>query len=81
MDADERAAAEEYDRTGKLPRYYAIGREPYSAKSGYLRFRKIYGGSDTVLLSGTHPPHAEERKRRDDIAASNEPVGASTKTG
>ena len=56
MNTNERIAAEEYDRTGKLPRYYTTGRESYSSfKSGYLRFRRIYGGSDRVLLSHWWP--------------------------
>lgn len=56
----QQAAAEEYEKTGKIPRYRTRGREPFHANSatyflggraGYLRFRKIYGGRDAVLLS------------------------------
>jgi hypothetical protein len=36
------------------------GREPFSvAKAGYLRFRKVYGGQDAVLLSSTHEQPAD----------------------
>jgi hypothetical protein len=49
---DERRIADEYARTGKIPRMMTSGREPFSvARAGYLRFRKVYGGQDTVLLS------------------------------
>lgn len=50
-------AAHEYSRMPKgqeaIPRMITEGREPYGYKSkaGYLRFRKIYGGWDSVLLS------------------------------
>jgi hypothetical protein len=53
----QRRATEEYQKTGKLPRLVTEGREPWGCPSdlvrcaGYLRFRKIYGGSDSVLLS------------------------------
>jgi hypothetical protein len=53
---DQRAAIDEYDRTGKIPRMAAEGREPFeyggiAVRAGYLRFRKIYGGGDSLLLS------------------------------
>lgn len=53
---DQRAAAEEYARTGKIPRMVTEGREPFEwgvvdNRAGYLRFRKIYAGSDSVLVS------------------------------
>jgi hypothetical protein len=49
---EERRIADEYARTGKIPRMMTSGREPFSvAKAGYLRFRKVYGGQDAVLLS------------------------------
>jgi hypothetical protein len=57
---DERRALDEYERTGKIPRMATQGREPFdsswatlglSGKAGYLRFRKIYGGWDSELLS------------------------------
>jgi hypothetical protein len=52
LDEDERHAAEEYAKTGRIPRMITKGREPYEwGIAGYLRFRKIYGGLDTVLLS------------------------------
>ncbi|MET0322018.1 MAG: DUF2235 domain-containing protein, partial [Duganella sp.] len=58
---DERRASEEFDRTGKIPRLTTSGREPAGfAKGGYLRYRKIYGGFDSVLLSSTHDTKIEE---------------------
>ena len=49
---EERRIADEYARTGKIPRMMTSGREPFAvAKAGYLRFRKVYGGGDAVLLS------------------------------
>lgn len=57
LTADQRRAREEYEKTGKIPRFVTEGREPWGAPSdmircaGYLRFRKIYGGSDRDLLS------------------------------
>lgn len=60
----QRAAAQEYGRTQKIPRMQTYGREPFeatrttyylSACAGYLRYRKIYGGWDSVLLSSTEP--------------------------
>ncbi len=47
----QRAAADEYKKTGKIPRLITEGREPLLSGAGYLRFRKIYGGHDTHLLS------------------------------
>jgi hypothetical protein len=57
---DERRAADEYEKTGRIPRMRTGGREPFdsswknyglSGKAGYLRYRKIYGGWDSELLS------------------------------
>lgn len=54
---DQQRAVEEYERTGKIPRLLTEGREPWGSASdmircaGYLRFRKIYGGSDSDLIS------------------------------
>ncbi len=59
---DEQRVADEYAKTGKIPRMNTSGREPFSSsweswglsgRAGYLRFRKIYGGLDSVLLSST----------------------------
>jgi hypothetical protein len=53
----QRLAADEYARTKQIPRMITEGREPWEssfgwlAGAGYLRFRKIYGGNDAVLLS------------------------------
>lgn len=44
--------AKENGRVTKMPRMKTEGREPFTGgKAGYLRFRKIYGGEDSVLLS------------------------------
>ena len=60
---EERKAAEEFERTGKIPRMRTIGREPFdsswdsyglSGKAGYLRYRKVYSGYDSVLISSTN---------------------------
>jgi hypothetical protein len=62
---EERRAADEYAKTGKIPRMITTGREPFSSswkswglsgRAGYLRFRKIYGGWDSELLS-SNPVH------------------------
>ena len=56
----QRTAAEEYARTQKIPTMTTSGREPLEASSstcyislrgGYLRYRKIYGGWDSALIS------------------------------
>ncbi|QOL51636.1 phospholipase effector Tle1 domain-containing protein [Massilia litorea] len=60
LDENEKRAADAYAKTGKIPPMRTSGREPFdsswksygiSGKAGYLRFRKIYGGEDSVLLS------------------------------
>ena len=56
LNSDERLAADEYAKTGKIPRMVTRGREPWESRifwlagAGYLRFRKIYGGDDESLL-------------------------------
>lgn len=56
LSENQRKAATEYARTGKIPRMRTDDREPFDkAEAGYLRFRKIYGGSDFVLLSALPP--------------------------
>jgi hypothetical protein len=66
---EERRIADEYARTGKIPRMMTTGREPFAvARAGYLRFRKVYGGQDAVLLSSL-----EERP-----AANGQPDAADT---
>lgn len=63
MNTNERIAAEKYDQTGKIPVYINEGREPYvGGEAGYLRFRKIYGGSDSVLLSNWMPSELEKSR-------------------
>jgi hypothetical protein len=50
----QRTAAEEYARTRKIPSMTTSGREPLlSSRGGYLRYRKIYGGWDSELISRT----------------------------
>jgi hypothetical protein len=60
LSEDELQAVAEYEKTGKIPRMTTSGREPFdsswaswglSSRAGYLRFRKIYGGWDSELLS------------------------------
>lgn len=61
LSPEQRAAADEYARTGKIPKMITAGREPWEsslgwlAGAGYLRFRKIYGGSDADLLTSVSP--------------------------
>jgi hypothetical protein len=60
LDEDERRAADEYAKTGRIPRMITKGREPHEwGIAGYLRFRKIYGGLDDVLLSSI-PSHVSD---------------------
>jgi hypothetical protein len=52
----QRKAADEYARTRKIPSMLTEGREPFewagvAGRAGYLRYRKVYGGSDSVLIS------------------------------
>ncbi|MFC0253256.1 T6SS phospholipase effector Tle1-like catalytic domain-containing protein [Massilia consociata] len=49
----QRRAVDEYSTTKKIPRMVNSGREPWKAPvyAGYLRYRKVYGGADNVLLS------------------------------
>jgi hypothetical protein len=51
--AAEAKAADEYLASGSkvIPHMITTGREPWAWKAGYLRYRKIYSGFDTVLLS------------------------------
>lgn len=54
---EEHRAAEEYARTSKIPRFRVGGHEPWEgsfgimSRAGYLRYRKIYAGSDRSLIS------------------------------
>lgn len=52
----QRKATDEYMRTKTIPSMLTEGREPFewagvAGKAGYLRYRKVYGGSDSVLIS------------------------------
>ncbi|KQQ31834.1 hypothetical protein ASF61_15885 [Duganella sp. Leaf126] len=65
---NERRASEEFERTGKIPRMLTTGREPFDslwmpARAGYLRYRKIYSGFDSVLISSVN------RQTQDESAA------------
>lgn len=52
LTAEQGRAADLYALTGKIPRMDNAGRETYAlARAGYLRYRKVYAGGDTVLLS------------------------------
>ena len=52
LDPAKRKAAADFSKSGRIPRMINSGREPmgHPAYAGYLRFRKVYGGSDEVLL-------------------------------
>lgn len=57
---EQRRAAAEFARTGKIPRLLTRGREPFrGAKAGYMRFRKVYAGGDNMLISQV-PSNAEK---------------------
>jgi Uncharacterized alpha/beta hydrolase domain (DUF2235) len=62
---EQRTAADSYAKTGKIPTMVNAGREPYAgAKAGYLRYRKVYAGGDSMLLSGTglQPVHVAQKQ-------------------
>jgi hypothetical protein len=63
LTAEQREAADAFASSGKnetIPRMVNTGREPYAgAKAGYLRYRKVYAGSDNMLLSRTQPSDSE----------------------
>ena len=64
LTGNQRRATDEYMRTKKIPSMLTEGREPFvknfvSAKAGYLRFRKIYAGGDSFMVSQV-PPNASE---------------------
>jgi hypothetical protein len=49
---------DEFERTGQIPRMVNEGREGFSnfgmaVRAGYLRYRKVYAGGDSILLSRT----------------------------
>ena len=68
----QRKAVDEYKKTKEIPRMVTAGREPWDTRvgwlagAGYLRFRKIYGGHDSVLLSSIDAPAPEQHP---DVAA------------
>ncbi len=52
----QRKATDEYMRTKKIPSMLTEGREPFewagvAGKAGYLRYRKVYAGRDSELIS------------------------------
>jgi len=64
------AALDEYERTRQIPRMRTYGREPFDSswasfglggKGGYLRYRKVYGGSDEILLSSNEDVSTQSR--------------------
>ena len=60
---EELKLANAYTAGGKeIPPMITQGREPYAGKNraGYLRFRKIYGGKDSVLLSAVPGKDAQQ---------------------
>lgn len=71
LNDEQRRAADEYARTGQIPRMRTSGREPFdsswksyglSGRAGYLRYRKVYGGWDSELLSAV-PERAADGTR------------------
>jgi hypothetical protein len=65
LTAEQRAAALSYMQTKKIPAMITTGREPFDgpgmflyqdAKAGYLRFRKVYSGGDSLLISNADRP-------------------------
>ncbi len=65
LSPEQRRVVDEYRKTKAIPRMANTGREPWEssigwlAGAGYLRFRKIYGGDDSVLLSGVDAPASD----------------------
>jgi hypothetical protein len=52
LDDNKRQAAIEFAKTNQTPRMLTDGREPWAfSRGGYLRFRKVYAGRDSVLIS------------------------------
>lgn len=49
---EEREWATEYVLTGQIPAMKTSGREPaWFGQAGYLRYRKVYAGGDSILIS------------------------------
>lgn len=63
LTTEQREAADAFAQSGKnetIPRMVNAEREPFSgAKAGYLRYRKVYAGSDSMLLSHAQPLESE----------------------
>lgn len=60
-------ATDEYARTGNIPSMLTEGREPFeiggiAGRAGYLRFRKVYGGRDSVLISQAEEVRPERKQ-------------------
>jgi len=96
MESNKRIAAEAFDEARKaspaesdltklIPRYINEGREPSArAEAGYFRIRKIYGGSDRVLLAQQVPDDKTSRVKyanRDDAKVRDNAVGGSKQIG
>ncbi len=52
LNASEKAALDDFRRTGSLPTQ-PTGREPFWMGGGYLRYRRVYYGSDAVIVAMT----------------------------
>lgn len=46
----------QYKATGKVPPMKTKGREPFELGAGYLRFRRVYAGGDSIRLTRTAVP-------------------------
>lgn len=71
LNAEQRAAAEAFARSGKaetIPRMVNQGREPFAgAKAGYLRYRKVYAGGDSMLLSRAEPLEMQQERATETV--------------
>lgn len=52
---------EQYRKTGKIPPMKTQGREPFELGAGYLRYRRIYGGGDRLLLTRDEETNSQTR--------------------
>lgn len=62
MTDEECRAADEYTKTGTIPRMYIGGRENFTLMgAGYLRFRRVYAGSDSALMASVGATQPSEQ--------------------
>jgi hypothetical protein len=61
-------AAREYAKTGKVPRMRTEDREDWDI-AGYLRYRKVYAGADSYLISGAPGEHRTRSAMRERAVA------------